>query len=290
MESDGETKTVTDTRDELTKTRRGVLAACGVGLTGALAGCTTGSVGDDTENTNRDPTSSPSGDSSEYDHHHHYHSGEKRFADAVRDQALSTGKRLRESVVVLEGQRQGGRGTGGGTGWHIGDGYFVTNGHVVRQLDGIELHTLDDSTVTATVVDSSMQPDIAVLETDAPSVPAVSIGDESSIEPEQPVLHVGHPSLVGNWVISIGRFIETSPMGVLTDVPSKRGYSGAPLATLEGKVIGLTTGGIPRDRSGGRSDDPEPDEDTVHEDLTGYTYSHHVPISTVESRFEEWTS
>lgn len=282
---------MTDTRDERTSTRRGVLAACGVALTGALAGCTTGSVANDTENaSNRDTSPSPIGDGSEYDHHHHYHSDERRFTDEVRDRALSTGKRLRESVAVLEGHRQGGNGTGSGTGWHIGDGYFVTNGHVVRQLDGIELHTLDDRTVTATVVDSSMHPDIAVLETDAPSVPAVSTGDESTVEPEQPVLHVGHPSLVGNWVISIGRFVETSPIGVLTDVPSKRGFSGAPLTTLEGDVIGLTTGGIPRDRSGSESDDPEPDEDTVHEDLTGYTYSHHVPVSTVESKFEEWTS
>lgn len=229
-------------------------------------------------------------DSSEYDHHHHYHSDEKRFGEEIRDRALSTGKRLRESVVVIEEQRRGGNGTESGTGWHIGDGYFVTNGHVVRGLEGIQLRTLDDRTVAATVVDSSMQPDVAVLETDATSVPAVSVGDESTVEPEQPVLQVGHPALVGHWVISLGRFVEAGPIGVLTDVPSKQGNSGSPLATLEGDVIGLTTGGISRDRSQGGSDDPEPDDDTVHEDLTGYTYSHHAPVSTVESKFGEWTS
>ncbi|MDS0475032.1 trypsin-like peptidase domain-containing protein [Natrinema sp. 1APR25-10V2] len=242
-------------------------------MTGVLAGCTN----EGAENESSD------------EHHHHYHSGESRFTDEERSRALTTGKRLRESVAVLSGQRRGGNGTAGGTAWHIGDGYFVTNGHVVRHLDGIELHTLDDRTVAADVVESAMDPDVAVLETDAPSVPAVTTGDESTLESEQLVLHVGHPSLVGEWVISMGRFVENSPFGVLTDVPSKRGYSGAPLATLEGDVVGLTTGSIPRDRSGSPSDDPEPDGDTVHENLSGHTYAHHVPISTVESRLDEWT-
>lgn len=265
-------------RDERTSTRRDVLAACGVAGTGVLAGCADG----------LEPNDATEGDT-EYEHHHHYHAGEERFTDDERERALSTGKRLRESVVVLSGGRQGGRGTGGGTGWHIGDGYFVTNGHVVRQLDGIELHTLDDRTVSAELVDSSMDPDVAVLRTDATSVPAVSVGDESIVEPDRPVLHVGHPSLIGEWVISMGRFEEATRLGLLTDVPAKRGYSGAPLTTLEGDVIGLTTGGVPRDRFDGDPRDPEPDDDTVHEDLSGYTYSHHVPISTVESGFDEWT-
>ncbi|WP_408958044.1 trypsin-like peptidase domain-containing protein [Natrinema sp. 74] len=264
--------------DGRTATRRGVLAACSVSFTGVLAGCTNGLE-----------TNESAGNESNDEHHHHYHSAESRFTDEERSRALTTGKRVRESVAVLSGQRRGGNGTGGGTAWHIGDGYFVTNGHVVRQVTDIDLHTLDDRTVAADVVENSMDPDVAVLRTDAPSVPAVTTGDESSLESEQPVLHVGHPALVGEWVISMGRFVENGPFGVLTDVPSKRGYSGSPLATLEGDVVGLTTGAVPRDRTGSPSDDPEPDGDTVHEELSGYTYAHHVPISTVEDRLDEWT-
>lgn len=260
-------------------TRRRFLATCGTVLAGATAGCTSSLGASDVE----DAATSEDGPSTEQTC---YSPEDSQFTDEERERALSTGTRLRESVSVVRGGGDRG-GSTGGTAWHIGDGYFVTNGHVADPMNHIELYTLDGQTHTAELIDSSLDPDVAVLETDATSVPSVSVGDESALEAEQPVLHVGHPIFVGNWVISLGRFVRSDHFGVMTNVPSKQGYSGAPLATLEGDIVGLTTGAVPRNTDD--SNDPEPDEDVVREDLTGHTYAHHVPVSVVDSRFDEWT-
>lgn len=61
-------------------------------------------------------------------------------------------------------------------------------------------------------------------------------------------MQVEHPYSVGNWVVSLGRYIKNSfDDTVLTPVPAASGNSGDPLVNLDGDVVGITSGGIAAD-------------------------------------------
>jgi serine protease Do len=75
-----------------------------------------------------------------------------------------------------------------------GDGYILTNNHVVDGADKITVRLQDRRTLTAKVIGTDPTYDIAVLKVDAGgSLPAVSIGDSRNLKPGQWVLAIGSP-------------------------------------------------------------------------------------------------
>jgi|GEM_PF-4481604 len=74
------------------------------------------------------------------------------------------------------------------------DGYIITNTHVVDDADTVTVRLQDRRTLTAKVVGSDPQYDIALLKVDAgANLPAVSIGDSRALKPGQWVLAIGSP-------------------------------------------------------------------------------------------------
>lgn len=220
--------------------------------------------------------------------------GDYQYSADVRERATAAGKQLREAVVLMEFGLEGGYGSGG-TGWFIDDHHIVTNEHVVRDMiDGRTEeetgHLLDGTEFDFSVVAAAdhQDADVALLETEqtAPYVPPR--GSSSSLSPGQPLIQVGNPQGIGNWVIGLGEYKATEYDDIRTEMPSTQGNSGSPLATLDGTIVGLTYGG----ESGGSSSEKPAVADPVA--LEEYPYQTstdalHEPIETVESNYEEWT-
>ncbi|EET90490.1 MAG: peptidase S1 and S6 chymotrypsin/Hap, partial [Candidatus Micrarchaeum acidiphilum ARMAN-2] len=146
-----------------------------------------------------------------------------------------------------------------GTGIIIsGSGYVVTNAHVVAGSSQIRITTPDNKTHLARVVGYDTATDLALIRimTKGLSLSAVDFGDSSAIRPGDPVIAVGNAlGLPGGPTVSLGVVSAVQrqiPMSefifeglIQTDAAINPGNSGGPLATLDGKVIGMNTAMIP---------------------------------------------
>ena len=170
--------------------------------------------------------------------------------------------RVRPSVVHIRVQL-GGR-TGSGTGFVIReDGYIITNNHVVTlespvAADRLVVELTDGRTFPAQVVGRDPETDIAVLRIQAEGLRAVTVGRSEDVEVGAPVLAIGHAlNLPGGPTVTQGvvsaKDRPLSPGGgpallglIQTDAAINPGNSGGPLVTLDGRVIGVNTAGIPQ--------------------------------------------
>ncbi len=137
---------------------------------------------------------------------------------------------------------------GQGSGFIIsGDGYVITNAHVVAKADEVTVTLTDKREFKAKVIGSDERTDIAVLKIDATGLPKANIGDSDKVR-------------VGEWVLAIGSpfgFEHTVTAGIVsakaresrealtpfiqTDVAVNPGNSGGPLFNLKGEVVGVNS-------------------------------------------------
>lgn len=188
-------------------------------------------------------------------------------------------------VSVVESDR--GRSTG--TAWFVDDRTLVSTGHGAGQVDRLTCWRPDGTSFEARPVDSvhgefhgHRHVDLSVLEADADGRP-LPTGSPSSLSADQPLLQVGYPSMVGNWIPSLGRFVDAHEFyGLRTTVPTLSGNSGSPLVTLDGTAVGLTTGEAPREQSHDRGEAPSVGPADVRTSFADATYATHVPVDVVE--------
>jgi serine protease Do len=132
------------------------------------------------------------------------------------------------------------------------DGYVLTNTHVVDGADTVTVRLQDRRVLTAKVVGSDPQYDIALLKIDSKGapLPAVSVGDSRTLKPGQWVLAIGSPfgfdyTVTQGIVSAVGRNLGSQDQPytsfIQTDVPINRGNSGGPLFDLQGRVVGVNS-------------------------------------------------
>lgn len=123
-----------------------------------------------------------------------------------------------------------------------GDGYILTNYHVVKDASTVEVTTYSGDVFQANVVGGDADYDIAVLRVSASGLQSVSLGDH--------VLAIGNPlgeltfSLSGGMVSSVNRAVNISgtPFHVIqTDASINPGNSGGPLLNSAGEVVGIVS-------------------------------------------------
>lgn len=137
-----------------------------------------------------------------------------------------------------------------GSGFIIsGDGYIVTNNHVVEGADEVVVRMSDRREFVADVIGVDPDTDIAVLkvETDK-KLPTVQLGDSQSVAVGEWVLAIGSPfgfdaSVTAGIVSAKGRALpnENYVPFLQTDVAINPGNSGGPLFNLDGEVVGVNS-------------------------------------------------
>lgn len=128
------------------------------------------------------------------------------------------------------------------------DGYVVTNNHVIDGADEILVEFFDGSELSAEVVGTDPNTDIALLKVEADEpLPFVSFGDSDSARVGDWVIAMGNP-LGQGFSVSAGivsaRNRELSGRYddyIQTDAAINRGNSGGPLFNMNGDVIGVNT-------------------------------------------------
>ena len=144
------------------------------------------------------------------------------------------------------------QGTGTGFVWDDG-GHVITNAHVVRGAEAVEVVTSDQTTYDAEWVGGSVSHDLAVLRIEAPSAALhpVTVGDSDRLRVGQSVYAIGNPfglsaTLTTGIVSALGRRIEGldgTPIEevIQTDAAINTGNSGGPLLDSAGRLIGVNT-------------------------------------------------
>jgi serine protease Do len=157
------------------------------------------------------------------------------------------------SVVAVEHRH------GQGSGIVIAsDGYIVTNSHVVRGAERLEVEILPGERVSGKLVGDDPASDLAVVRVEHKGLPSLSLMEERRLRVGQLVLAIGNP-LRFDRSVSLGvvsALDRTLPAGrgrpleglVQTDAAINPGSSGGPLLDATGVAVGITTAVIPRAR------------------------------------------
>jgi serine protease Do len=129
-----------------------------------------------------------------------------------------------------------------------GDGYILTNAHVVKDADEVMVKLNDKREFKAKVIGIDLRTDVAVLKVNATNLPKVSIGNPDNIKVGEWVAAIGAPfGLENTMTVGIvsakGRALpqENFVPFIQTDVAINPGNSGGPLFNLKGEVIGINS-------------------------------------------------
>jgi serine protease Do len=131
-----------------------------------------------------------------------------------------------------------------------GDGYILTNNHVIAGADNVRVDLTDGRTLTAKVVGSDKPSDLALLKVEAKDLQPLTLGDSDAVEVGDVVLAVGNPLGIGQTVTmgiisAKGRSTGVGDGGyedfLQTDAPINEGNSGGALVNVKGELVGINS-------------------------------------------------
>jgi serine protease Do len=164
----------------------------------------------------------------------------------VRDQAFTDEGLPFGLIPEAPPRRQYGQGSGVIV---SGDGYIVTNNHVVADATNVEVLLSDRRQFKGKVVATDPKTDVAVVKIEATGLPTVVWGDSSRLGVGDFVLAIGNP-LGLNQTVTFGivSAVGRADVGVAdyedfiqTDAPINPGNSGGALVNVKGELIGINT-------------------------------------------------
>lgn len=145
------------------------------------------------------------------------------------------------------------KGSGSGFIWDR-DGHIVTNFHVVKDANAVQVMLADHSQpIQARVVGAYPAKDLAVLYVDAPKdqLRPIMVGTSTDLQVGQMVFAIGNPfgldqSLTTGVISALGREINSATGQrikevIQTDAAINPGNSGGPLLDSAGRLIGVNT-------------------------------------------------
>lgn len=136
-----------------------------------------------------------------------------------------------------------------GSGFIIaGDGYILTNAHVVNEADEIIVKLSDKREFKAKIIGADRRTDIALVKIEATGLPKVTIGDPNKLKVGEWVAAIGSPfglenTMTAGIVSAKGRALpqENFVPFIQTDAAVNPGNSGGPLFNLAGEVVGINS-------------------------------------------------
>ncbi len=144
-----------------------------------------------------------------------------------------------------EEERERPRGVGSGF-ILTGDGYVMTNAHVVEDASEVLVTLTDKREFKARIVGADKRTDVAVVKIEATGLPAVKIGDISRLRVGEWVMAIGSPFGLENTVTAGIVSAKQRDTGdylpfIQTDVAINPGNSGGPLINMRGEVVGINS-------------------------------------------------
>jgi S1-C subfamily serine protease len=127
-------------------------------------------------------------------------------------------------------------------------GLVITNFHVVRNAEAVQVTLKDGRKFPADPVGLDPNLDLAVLRIGAKNLPTLPLGDSGKLEVGDYVLAIGNPFGLGQTVTSGIISATERPMGegdprrfIQTDAPINPGNSGGALIDLHGRLVGINS-------------------------------------------------
>ncbi len=129
------------------------------------------------------------------------------------------------------------------------DGIIITNYHVIKDADQVQVSLIDGRTFAAIIRGTDPELDIAVLQIQADQLTAVSTLERFTVEVGDYVVAIGNPFGLGQTVTTgivsaLGRSglgIEGFENFIQTDASINPGNSGGALVNLAGELVGINT-------------------------------------------------
>jgi len=147
--------------------------------------------------------------------------------DAALQPAMAAG-----SGVIVDGKR----------------GLVITNFHVIRNAEAIQVVLKDGRKFDAQPLGAAPSLDLAVLRIGAQGLPTLPLGDSRKLEVGDYVVAIGNPFGLGQTVTSGIVSATDRPLGqgdsrrfIQTDAPINPGNSGGALINLHGELVGINS-------------------------------------------------
>jgi len=179
-----------------------------------------------------------------------------------------------------------GEGTGGGrtqvsSGSGVifsGDGYIITNNHVIESAERIEVN-YNKRVYPAELIGTNPSTDLAVIKINETGLPAITLGSSKNVQVGEWVIAVGNPfslaSTVTAGIVSakgrrIGILEDKFPIEsfIQTDAAINPGNSGGALVNKSGELVGINSAILSRTGS-----------------YTGYAFA--IPVDIVRKVFDD---
>jgi S1-C subfamily serine protease len=127
-------------------------------------------------------------------------------------------------------------------------GLVITNFHVVRNAEAVQVTLKDGRKFPADPVGLDPELDLAVLHIGAKDLPTLPLGDSSKLQVGDYVVAIGNPFGLGQTVTSGIISATDRPLGqgdsrrfIQTDAPINPGNSGGALINLHGELVGINS-------------------------------------------------
>lgn len=141
------------------------------------------------------------------------------------------------------------QGLGSGVIINAEKGYIVTNNHVIKEADEIQITLKDGRQIDAKKIGADENSDIALLQVDAKDLKEVNIADSDKLRVGDFAVAIGSPFGLGQTVTSgivsaLGRSglnADNFEDFIQTDAAINSGNSGGALINLRGELIGINT-------------------------------------------------
>ncbi|WP_185874050.1 trypsin-like peptidase domain-containing protein [Blattabacterium cuenoti] len=134
------------------------------------------------------------------------------------------------------------------------DGYIVTNNHVIKDADKIEITLNDQRTYRAKLIGTDTSTDIALLKINEKNLPFIYFSDSNKVQVGEWVLAIGNPFDLNSTVTAGIISAKNRNLGILrgetqtaiesffqTDAAVNPGNSGGALVNTNGELIGINT-------------------------------------------------
>lgn len=136
-----------------------------------------------------------------------------------------------------------------GSGFIIsGDGYILTNAHVISSASEITVRLNDKREFRAKAIGADKRTDVALIKIEATGLPTVRFGNPNALKVGEWVVAIGSPfgfenSVTAGIVSAKGRNLpqENYVPFIQTDVAVNPGNSGGPLFNMNGEVVGINS-------------------------------------------------